>query len=212
MWEQVNRMYLKVKEPGLEGRIMKSDPREFFNAIKLGSQLFYGITESTITYSEAWHFGRMGRFLERADQITRILDVKYHILLPSASSVGSPLDILQWAALLKSASGFSMYKKQYGMVNPSNVIEFLILSRKFPRSILHCLLEAEQSLKEVTSGTELFNNPAEKSLGALRSELEYKEIKDIISFGVHEYMDHIQYGIISVSNNIYNTFFEIKQE
>ncbi|MCS6815401.1 MAG: alpha-E domain-containing protein, partial [Cyanobacteria bacterium] len=103
MWQQVNSFYLMVK--GAADRPLES-PSEFFTNVKLASHLFQGLMDATMSHNEGWHFGQIGRLLERADKTTRILDVKYFILLPSPNYVGTTLDELQWMALLKSASAY----------------------------------------------------------------------------------------------------------
>jgi Uncharacterized protein conserved in bacteria len=181
---------------------------DFFKEIRMGSYLFGGIMDSTISHSEGWHFGRMGRFLERADKTTRILDVKYFLLLPSVDNVGTPLDILQWLAVLRSASAFEMYRKTYGGITPYHIAEFLILDREFPRAIRYCLIQTERSLHAIL-GTEIwaFQSLAEKKLGLLRSELDYTEIHEIFSSGLHEYLDNVQLRLNEVGDAIYKTFF-----
>ncbi len=114
MWEQVNSMYLHMQ---MQRRT--PDPRRlarFSARIRLGCHLFQGITDATMTHNEAWHFARLGRKLERADKTSRILDVKYFILLPSTCVVGTPYDDIHWAAVLKSVSGFEMYRKKHGRI------------------------------------------------------------------------------------------------
>ena len=101
---------------------------EFFEEVKLASHLFTGITDATMSQNEAWHFCRLGRLLERADKTSRILDVKYYILLRSVDDVGTPLDDIQWTAVLRSASAFEMYRKRHGRISPRGVVEFLMLS------------------------------------------------------------------------------------
>ncbi|MDP5169019.1 MAG: alpha-E domain-containing protein [Bacteroidia bacterium] len=207
MWEQVNKMYLMMKESSLGSDALREDPRGFYKEIINGCQLFMGITASTISRTDAWHFGRMGTFLERADKTSRLLDVKYHILLPTAGEVGTPIDLIQWAALLKSVSAYSIYRKEYGPITPGQVIEFLVLGRNFPRSIFFCVNTSLESLKEVSgvaNGRKY--NQAEKLLGAMRSKVEYREISEIIETGVHEYLDVIQVEINQVSNAIFDTF------
>ena len=130
MWEQVNAFYLMVKEAADTGSI--SNLHIFFPEVKMSSHLFAGVMEATMAHTEGWHFGQLGRLLERADKTARILDVKYYILLPSVSDVGSPLDDLQWIALLKSASAYEMYRKCQYRITPKAVTEFLILNRDFP--------------------------------------------------------------------------------
>ncbi len=207
VWEQVNWLYHFVKS-GLDKRTRKQkDPRNFFKEVRNGCQLLYGIFDATISRSEGWHFGKIGQFLERADKTSRVLDVKYHMLLPSVKAIGSTLDLIQWAALLKSVSAYDMYRKQYGKLTPSEISEFLILDRVFPRAILHCLCSAEQSLRTITRNEEGYSNPAEKQMGALKSQLEYADINDIFEAGLHEYLDTLQGKLNNVSTAIFETFF-----
>ncbi len=99
----------------------------------MGCHLIHGILHVTMSHNEAWQFIRLGTLLERADKTTRILDVKYFILLPSISDVGTPYDDVQWSAVLKSVSGFEMYRKRYGRIAPDRIVEFLLLDNEFPR-------------------------------------------------------------------------------
>jgi uncharacterized alpha-E superfamily protein len=108
MWEQANRFYLLVKDAAKNKSVFEN-PNEFYSAVKLASHLFDGITDATMSHGEAWHFLQVGELLERADKTSRILDVKYFILLPDAQAVGTTIDNIQWAALLKSASALEMY-------------------------------------------------------------------------------------------------------
>lgn len=209
MWEQVNAFYFMVKETA-QSRSIAELP-EFFAQVKLASHLFAGVMDATMTHNEGWHFGQIGRLLERADKTARILDVKYFILLPSVNDVGTTLDQLQWMALLKSASAYEMYRKcGQHRITPNAVAEFLILNREFPRSIQFCLLQAERSLHQIT-GTQVgtWCNPAERALGRLRSELEYLTIEEIIQTGLHEFLDHIQSQINQVGEKIFTTFVAV---
>src|SRR4051812_6316553 len=103
MWFTLNRFYLKLRDPASVSRAA-DDPHTFYTDVKTACGLFLGETLTTMSYDEGYHFGRMGRLLERADKTSRILDVKYYILLPRLEDVGMPIDTIQWAALLKSAS------------------------------------------------------------------------------------------------------------
>ncbi len=210
MWEQVNRAYLMVMDAA-RSTIAMDAPYEFFAAVKQAAHLFVGTTYLTMSHSEAWHFGRLGRLLERADKTSRILDVKYFILLPQAQDVGTTVDELQWAALLRSASAFEMYRKSYGGITPSRVVDFLMLNPRFPRSVRYCLNKAERSLHAITGapvGT--WSNPAERELGRLTAELAYAETKEILARGLHEYVDDLQQHLNHVSDAVYFTFFTMK--
>ena len=135
---------------------------------------------------------RCGQLIERCDKTSRVLDVKYHMLLPNAKAVGSPVDLIQWAALLKSVSSYDMYRKKNGKLTPNKISEFLILDKNFPRSMLSCLVFAEHSLHAITGSGDGYINEAEKQLGMLKSRLVYADGNDIFNFGLHEYLDDFQ--------------------
>jgi len=207
VWEQINYLYYLVKD-GLSKKIwLKEDPRDFFTLIKQGCQLLNGIYDGTISRTDGWHFGKIGQLIERADKTSRVLDVKYHILLPSPDAVGSPLDLIQWAALLKSVSAYDMYRKQNGKLTPDQIVEFLILDKVFPRSMLRCLMHAESSLHAITGNDRYYGVSVEKCLGMVRSNLEYSTMEDIFNTGMHEYLDKFQEKLNDVSISIFETFF-----
>ena len=210
MWEQVNVFSLMV-----DGAATKQGPIEephgFYTQIKMASHLFKGITDATMSQNEAWHFGRMGRLIERADKTSRILDVKYYILLPQLEDVGTPYDNIQWAALLKSASALEMYRKVHGLISPGRVAEFLILDREFSRAMLFCLSRAQDSMRHITgSGEGSFRNQGEQYLGRLAAELSYAQITDIVQEGLHEFLDRFQTRLNSVDGRIQETFFALR--
>ena len=210
MWLQINRSFLKVKSAGEADNWLDS-ANEFFTEVKEASHLFTGITDATMAHNEAWHFCRLGRMLERADKTSRMLDVKYYILLRSAEDVGSAFDDIQWAAVLRSASAFEMYRKRHGRISPHGVVEFLILDREFPRAIQFCLVAARDSLHAI-SGTALgtFRYPPEKLLGQLCSDLSFASLDEIIAHGLHEYLDDLQTKVNAVGAGIFETFFAFK--
>lgn len=207
VWEQINAIYFFVKDAFDKKRWKKKDPRTFFKKIKENCQLLYGIFDATISRNDGWHFGKIGQLIERADKTSRVMDVKYHILLATPEAVGSPLDLMQWAALLKSVSAYDMYRKEYGKLTALNISDFLILNPRFPRSIRCCLLHAEKSLQEITGNTGGFTNAADKKLGKLRADLEFVDINDVFQSGLHEYLDEFQKKLNAVSISLYDSFF-----
>ena len=185
-------------------------PQEFFQEVKLASHLFNGITDGTMSHGEGWQFARLGRTLERADKTSRLLDVKYFFLLPQVHDVGTPTDDLQWSAVLRSVSGFEMFRKRHGQITPERVVGFLVLDRFFPRAIMHCIDAANEGLHAITGSPEgTFWNSAEKHLGQLRSELAYLNVDEIISIGLHEFLDSLQIKINQVGDAIHGTFFSV---
>lgn len=206
MWYAINRYYLMIRQATLERAL--DDPHAFFNEIRSAGQNFTGVTDSTMTHGEAWQFSALGRVLERADKTSRILDVKYYILLPHLEYVGTPFDDIQWAALLRSASAFEMYRQRHGMLSPQRVVDFLILEREFPRAVLYCLRRANQALHAISgSPAGGFANTPERLLGRLESELAFTRAREIIASGLHEFVDNLQSRLNHIGAAIAETFF-----
>jgi uncharacterized alpha-E superfamily protein len=206
MWEQVNSMYLQML--GQWDMLESAHLPEVFRGIRLASHMFQGITDATMSHNEAWHFTCLGRQMERADKTSRLLDVKYFMLLPSASSVGTPYDDLHWAAVLKSVSGFEMYRKKHGHIAPHPIVEFLVLDRDFPRSIQHSISGADECLHAIT-GTPRgsFRYRTEQGLGMLKAELDFTSVDRIIRDGLHEYLDRLQVKMNAIGDALVADFF-----
>jgi uncharacterized alpha-E superfamily protein len=206
-WEQVNRFYLMVSSPNAPRRV-KESPGIFFADVKRYSQLIAGVADATTSHGEAWHFMQMGRLLERADNTSRLLDVKYFLLLPSLEEVGGAVDEMEWSIVLRSATALAMYRRRFGPIMPENVVDFLLLDAEFPRSILFCLDNVEWSVHAVT-GTPVgsYRNAVERRLGQLRSELAYSQVHDIIGGGLHEFLDNFQSLLNGIGDAISETFF-----
>lgn len=209
MWEQLNRFYMEVKDAEASG-FAANDPQKFFLMIKMRGHMFSGLLYSTMSHGEAWHFARMGLMIERADKISRILDVKYFMLLPTSDYVGSAYDKIQWAAVLRSASAHDMYRKRFHRIVPKQVADFLIFDAEFPRSIRHCIANAHESLAKISGSTYgTAQNRAEKHLGRLHADLIYSDIEDVMAMGMHEYLDSLQLRLNEIGNAINGTFFRI---
>lgn len=209
MFEQINKFYFMLLEAEDSGVIV-STPYEFYNKVRLESHLFVGITDTTMSHNEAWHFDRVGRLLERADKTSRILDVKYYIILRSLGHAGMTFDNTSWVALLKSASAFEMYRKSYKRITPYQVAQFLTRDLEFPRSMRYCLIWAQDSLHEITgSDIGTFANEAERRLGLLKSDLDYANIDEIIAEGLHQFIDGFQTRLNAVGEAIDDTYFSL---
>ena len=210
-WEQINRFYFAIQN-GARSAARGFEPgQDFFTDMMNASHLFLGTLHATMSHNEGWHFCRLGRLIERADKTSRILDTKYYLLLPSLDAVGTPYDDLMWAAVLRSTSAFEMYRKRFQQISPDRIVEFLVLDREFPRAIHFCLLSAEASLHAI-SGTPIgsFGNPAEKHLGRVCAELNYIQVREVISRGLHEFLDDIQVRLNLIGDAIHNAFFALQ--
>lgn len=210
MWESINDFYLLVASK-LSRADALDNPHTFFSKIKMGSQKFIGISEVTMSHGEGWHFLQLGSLIERADKTSRILDVKYFILLPGAEYIGTPYDNIQWTAVLKSASALEMYRKRFHRIIPSQVADFLIFDGEFPRAIRYCVVNADESLHVITgSQPGTFLNEAERRLGRLRAEIDYSTVDEVLDIGLHQYLDSFQAKLNIVDNAIFNTFFALR--
>ena len=218
MWEQVNKFYLLVRELSNDAKREAergvggfTNQFEMFTQMKMAAHLFEGIMAATMSHNEAWHFGRLGRFLERADKTSRILDVKYFILLPDLTEVGSSLDNIQWAAVLKSTSGLEMYRKRFQRIDPVCIADFLLFDTEFPRSIQYSASRSQRSLSSITGNAiGRFDTQPEKKIGKLCSELEFTDIGDIFNGGLHEFLDEVQLKLNDIGASVVETFFALQ--
>jgi len=210
MWEQINSAYHFIQSATRNRTAIRRNPYDFCRRLRTEATLFGGLAHDTMSQGEALQFFRLGRMLERADKTSRILDIKYFIILPSLEDVGTAQDDLQWSALLGSTSALEAYRQRHGELHPRSVVEFLILDRWFPRAIRFCLLKADQALRTI-SGTPVgsFNNPVERALGRICSELNYMSVDEVFSRGLHEYLDDLQTKMNEVGDAIRKEFFSL---
>ncbi len=139
MWERINYYHLWMHSPPAR-ELYRTHRSDFYNQIKRINQLFHGITEGTMSHGEPWEFYLLGKYLERGCQTARILDVKYHILLPNPEAVGTPIDNAHWMAILTSCSGYEPFHKTPVDGRPGiSVADFLVFDAKFPRSVRYCM-------------------------------------------------------------------------
>ncbi len=191
VWETQNQTWLEFNRLLKDGAFER-DPGEFFEWVKFRSHLSRGVTVGTMLQDEALHFIRIGTFLERADNTARLLDVKYAALTageffgPGNAKETQEVDFYHWSAILRSVSGFEIYRKVYrNVIQPEKVAELLILRPDMPRSLAACLNEVVANLHHVAnqhSGETL------RRAGRLQSDLKYGRIDEILQTGLHAYL------------------------
>jgi uncharacterized alpha-E superfamily protein len=152
--------------------------------------------------------------MERADQTTRLLDIKYHLLLPSISDVGSPVDVSQWNALLRSAAGYRAYRRLHAAsTTPARVAGFLLLNTAFPRSVHHCVREVGRLLSEVKSRYSLRGgNDVAEELDRLQVLFGTLDTSIILKNGLHEFLDSVQRQLIAITRELSTAFFGFAPE
>ena len=189
VWESENETYLDVIKMLREGAFER-DPGRFFEWVKFRSHLSRGVTAGTMLQDEAFHFLRLGTFLERADNTARLVDVKFHAVqndfTTSDVEKDQEFDFYHWSSILRSVSGFEIYRKVYrDVIKPERVAELLILRPDMPRSLLGCLNEVMNNLAMVTSDT---SSETIRRAGKLRSDLQYARIDEILTNGLHAFL------------------------
>jgi uncharacterized alpha-E superfamily protein len=203
MYEDLNSAWLDMRTYDYE-LIEANGISEFLDWVKMRSHLFRGVTFGTMLRDEAYHFIRLGTHIERADNTARILDVKYHTLLPSAADVGGAVDYYQWGALLRSVSGFESYRKIYSdVITPRRVAELLILREDMPRSLHSCMTFIHETLETLCDENA---RETERVSGELHSRLRYGKTDDIIKFGLHEYLMEFLDRISALGEEINRSF------
>lgn len=209
VWETLNTFYLKLKSDDFS-RYAQLGSAEYLNRVKTQIQLLFGVADSMIPRTGLWWFFQLGRHLERADNTSRILDVKYYMLLPDLHAVGSALDMVQWASVLRSCSAFEAFRRsRRGQLNLERVVDYLLRDEVFPRSILYAVTEAEQALGHITStAVHLDDTPPARLIRELRAELEMIDVPAVIADGLHEFLDDIQNKLLEIHNAIQATFVE----
>jgi uncharacterized alpha-E superfamily protein len=209
MWERINSLYLWLKSE-TSRELVGSAGINFYRHVVDQCHQFHGTTDQTLTHGEGWEFMQVGKFIERADSASRILDLKYHILLPQEEQVGGTVDVVQWQAVLRSCSAFEAYRKFYtGQVTPWSVAEFVILYDRFPRSIRFCVDALDTALHRISGCDRAhYSNEAERLSGRLCAELNYVTTEEIFRTGMHEYLDAIQKRLIEIGNAMHRQYCE----
>jgi uncharacterized alpha-E superfamily protein len=204
VWETQNQTWLEFQRM-VAGGSFQRDPSALFEWVKFRSHLSRGVTVGTMLQDEAFHFLRIGSFLERADNTARLLDVKFQAVATAGPYNGtsqwqtqsagqqaqgqvgeSEFDFYYWSSLLRSVSGFEVYRKAYrNVIEPEKVAELLILRPDMPRSLAACMNEVVANLERVSNAQ---SHETLRRAGRLRSDLQYGRIDEILATGLHAYL------------------------
>jgi uncharacterized alpha-E superfamily protein len=205
MWEGVNELWLRLQDR-LGRPASAARAADHCRFLRSEVARFHGLTSSTMMRGEAFGFYLLGLFLERADMTARIIDVKYHLLLPDLGLVGSPLDYYQWAALLKSMSGFDAYRRRHPALRPLDVAEFVILDGDFPRSLRFAVDRMAQALASV--GSPRSASPSDRAVAALSELLDASSPESLFEQGLHEFLDRFLVGISTLHDALQAEYFD----
>jgi len=208
MWMQMNvfhRDMLSIREDELQGdRLSRLCAR-----IKDGVQAHTGITEGTFYRDQGWDFYQLGRLIERADQTTRLLDIRYHLLVPGGAEERKLAELTQWGGVLRACAGYHAFRRVAppGFV-PEDVVGFLLRDTSFPRSVALCVEQMEHHLGQLRRRYGLRGTVAAlERVEELRAGLVGRPIESIISDGLHHFLDGVQRDLILLGAEIGTAFF-----
>jgi len=203
VWETMNQTWLEFRRLLREGALTR-DPSQLFEWVKYRSHLSRGVTVGTMLQDEAFHFIRIGSFLERSDNTARLLDVKFYRQEQTQSEHDAARDFYYWSAVLRSVSGFEIYRKVYSnVIQPDKVAELLILRPDMPRSLSHCITRMLANLKRVANP-----HSAEtlRRVGRLEAGLAFGRIDEILTEGLHPFLDGFLAEVSDLGDRISKDF------
>jgi len=187
LWESINESCMQIDEQ-LARPVGQNSVGDVVAMVRQAGTLAHGAMAGTLLRDAGFHFARAGTLIERADSIARILDIKYYLLLPSLSYVGSSLDTGQWDNILRSVSGDRAYTYVYGgQVDARRIVEFLLLDDRFPRSLAFCHAELRQNLAALAQlhGGEGQSNVLMRESDARLADLTVEAVFEI---GLHQFL------------------------
>jgi uncharacterized alpha-E superfamily protein len=214
MWEQLNRLYLQVRETRLDD-IWNVSTHEFFRSVKEGAHLFQGITDATMNHGEGWQFMQVGRHMERAGATATLLDVyASEFLAPDGADAGGPKSYLDWVGLLKACTAFEAYCKVYTAdLRPERIAEFLLLNAEWPRSVRFAadvMQAAFQAISEATGARK--SGRVNRLAGRLRASLGFVQIDEIMETGLHAYLNDVRRQCAQIHEAIVQTYVAYQVE
>ncbi|MBA4217892.1 MAG: alpha-E domain-containing protein [Roseateles sp.] len=203
VWETMNQTWLEFRRLLRDG-VLARDPSQLFEWVKYRSHLSRGVTVGTMLQDEAFHFIRIGSFLERADNTARLLDVKFYRQEQAQAEHDTARDFYYWSAVLRSVSGFEIYRKVYSnVIQPDKVAELLILRPDMPRSLSHCITRMLANLRRVA-------NPQSaetlRRVGRLEARLAFGRIDEILEEGLHPFLDGFLAEVADLGTRISQDF------
>jgi uncharacterized alpha-E superfamily protein len=206
MWEQVNTTHLMLVEPE-RVRDLEEDLHAFFRRVRDSLLLIQGLADATVAHDEAWQFLSLGTYLERADNLARLLRLQSHLLNRGpAGEYG--VDTVRWLAVLRSAGSAEAYSRYYSLrVEPMRVLEFLLLNPWFPQSVRFSLNAAWAALESIARSSPEISGPSVRALGFLRARLEHASVDEVLEYGLEEFLTSIHVDISQVSERITRAFF-----
>lgn len=209
VWEEINQLYFNINAL-IESGINSKNRDKFLSQVIRSCQTVNGMVDGTLSYTQTRTFLMLGRFIERADMTTRIIDVRSSNLLPKHSNEHTPFETLQWVSVLKSLTALQMYRQHVRLkVRGPDVLSFLLQDRQFPRSIACCIdkIIQESALLPAASATVQDANSCLDHLMQAKISLMAAEPSQL-----HQYIDDLQINLSQLHQQIADTWFNLVAE
>ncbi len=208
MWETLNTLYWSLLSDDARQRLEES-PQQIFQSVMMGSMLFQGVSDQTLPHGQGWQFIQLAKYLERADMTCRIIDTKFDILRAAESVTESPLNNIQWMAVLRSCSSIEAYRRRHvGDLDPQRLAAFLILDKESPRTIRYCVRQAQEAVAGIAAAVHPQEiDPAERILGRLNSQLEFAETREFSGVGLKYVLKQVQENTAEAASAIQRSYF-----
>jgi uncharacterized alpha-E superfamily protein len=192
MWRELNKLYWQLTDPEFRRRSQDS-PHELYQAVQTGSQMFQGVCDATMIHDEGWRFIQLGKYLERAEKILRVLDTRHRQLSALAGVMELSLQNLHWVSVLKSCQAYQAYQQLYiSRVESERVLEFLLFNPDFPYSVRYCLKAAAENLAAIGENDgDQSGRRAGRILGRMILDLEYAEPDEVLNGELHSFLETI---------------------
>lgn len=205
VWESLNGLWLELSAK-LRGNRASLDRGALIESVKKQAVMIFGAAQVTLLRDEAYNFFQLGAFLERGDNTARILDVKYHRLMPDGSPHAEHLDYFAWSEVLACIGAVRTYRRIYrSSLDPMKIAELMMLRRDVPRSVHHCLWMVDLNMRELADayGT---RGEADRIAGELHARLRYARIDKVYEIGLHKFLGGVRDDIATLSETIGKQF------
>jgi uncharacterized alpha-E superfamily protein len=201
LWEAINSTYLELRAEG-RAEELAAHPHEFYRRVRSRCQLVAGAASETMPRLDAWRFLVLGRLVERAEMTCRLLRVR----APASLGDEAQDEIHYWLVMLNAVSALEPYARRFGAeITPLRVLELLVLSPDFPRSVLFCLRGAETQLDSLEGGVAVAS--VRRALSRIRAELEYQDVSVLLDRGAQDALERTRQGIALIADRIESCFF-----
>jgi uncharacterized alpha-E superfamily protein len=212
MWEQLNRLYLQVNSTtSSEAWLLHS--YVFFRAVREGAHLFQGVTDSTMSHGEGWQYIQLGRFVERTEEVARLIGAYFSRLPYSVDQAVESEEYLEWVGLLKSCAAFEAYCKKYtAEIRPLRVAEFLLLNPEFPHSVRFSVDKVHAALAAIAEFTERKAEQPVRLAGRLQATLSFSQIDEVMAAGANAYVENVREQCVQAHTAIHQIYFDYPVE